>query len=295
MPLSTPISPLAGASGAVHRTGHAVGVATSNPWLERLERFGFIVRGIIYFVPGMLALQLALGSRGAVVSQTGAIEMIGHQPFGRALLVVVAVGLASYALWGVIRAVFDPLGKGHSPHGLAKRFGYATSALAYMAFFVATFRYLTGTLGHIARPYDWTAGLLAHPFGALILGIVGLCWIGGSGIAEIARGWRGSFQHDLDLGRMSPGERRWGIPLGRFGIVARGVVFTVIGILMVNAAFHAGSQHADGMEGALLTLAHQPFGKLLLAAAGLGLVAFGLFSALCARWARMHGAGRATT
>jgi len=290
---SSPLSPLAAAAGGAHRTGHAASVAARNPWIEGLARYGLIIRGVIYFVPGVLALQLALGTHGAAMTQTGAIEMIGHQPFGRALLVAVAVGLAGYSLWGVIRVVFDPLHKGHSTLGLARRFGFATSALAYASLFVATLGYVMHALPHVAKPYDWSTGLLAKPYGAWLVGIIGLCWIAGAGIAEIIRGWRGTFREDLDLGRMAPAERRWAMRLGHFGIVARGVVFTIVGMLLVGAALHANPQHANGMDGALLALARQPFGRLLLAGAGLGLVAFGVFSAMCARWMRMHIAAAA--
>jgi hypothetical protein len=256
----------------------------------RLARFGLIVRGVIYFVPGVLAMRLALGTHGAAVTQSGAIDLIGHQPFGRALLVVVAVGLAGYSLWGVVRVVFDPLHKGHSIRGLAKRFGFATSALAYVGLLVATLQYLTRAQAHVAKSYDWTTGLLAKPFGAWLVGIVGVCWIAGAGIGEIVRGWRGTFEEDLDLGHVGATERRWAMRLGRFGIAARGVVFTIVGMLLVGAALHAQSGGAGGMDGALLTLSHQPFGRILLAGAGLGLVAFGVFSAMCARWMRMHAA-----
>ena len=289
---SSPPSPLATAAGAAHRTGHAASTAARNPWIEWLARYGLIVRGIIYIVPGVLALQLALGRHGAAMTQTGAIDMIGHQPFGRALLVAMAVGLAGYSLWGVIRVVFDPLHKGHSALGLAKRFGFATSALAYASLLVATLGYM-GALPHVAKPHDWSAALLAKPYGALLVGIIGLCWIAGAGIAEIIRGWRGSFREDLDLGRIGPAERRWAMRLGRFGIVARGVVFTIVGMLLVGAALHANPHHANGMDGALLALSRQPFGRLLLAAAGSGPIAFGVFSAMCARWMRMHIAGPA--
>jgi len=293
MSLSSPLSPLAAAPGAVHRARRAASMVVGNPWIERLARFGTIVRGIVYFVPGVLALRLALGTHGSATTQTGAIEMIGHQPFGRALLGAVAVGLAGYSLWGVIRVLLDPLHKGHSPRGLAKRFGFATSALAYASLFVATLRYLLGAMGHMAKPYDWTAGLLARPFGAWLVGIVGVCWIAGAGIGEIAKGWRGSFAEDLDLELRSRTERRWAMRLGRVGIVARGVVFAVIGILMVGIATHSNPDHAYGMDRALLTLARQPFGRFLLAAAGLGLVTFGVYSAMCARWMRMRFAGPA--
>jgi hypothetical protein len=268
-----------------------VRAASGNPWIIRLARFGLVVRGVVYIVPGVVALRLALGTHGAAMTQTSAIEVIGHQPFGLALLVAVAVGLAGYSLWGVIRVVFDPLQKGHSPRGLAKRFGFATSALAYASLVAVTVRVLTSALHQTPKPYDWTAGLLSKPFGAWLLAIIGLCWIAGSGIGEIARGWSGSFREDLDLASVGPVERRWTMRIGRFGVVARGVVFTIVGILLVGAALHANLHHSDGMDGALLALADQPFGRMLLAAAGLGLVAFGVFSAMCARSMRMRVAG----
>ena len=293
MSLANPPAPGLVAARATPRTGSGSRAPAGGRWIEPVARFGLIVRGIIYAVPGLLALQLALGMHGAAITQSGAIEMIGHQPFGRGLLVAVAIGLAGYALWGVIRTIFDPLRRGHSPTGLAKRFGYAMSAFAYASLFVATLRYLTGALQHVAAPRDWTAPLLANPWGAWLLGIIGVCWIAGAGVAEIVRGWRGSFAADLDLGRVGDEERRWAMRLGRFGIVARGIVFTIIGILLVAAALHANPNHGFGMDGALLALARQPYGRILLAAAGLGLVAFGAFSVMCARWMRMHVAGPA--
>jgi uncharacterized protein DUF1206 len=291
MSLTRPLTALA-ASNAARSAGRAALSASENPWVERLSRYGHVVRGVIYVLPGLIALRLALGVHGPAMTQTGAIDMIGRQPYGRGLLVAIAVGLAGYSVWGVIRAVLDPLHKGHSAVGVAQRLGYVTSALAYAGLFVATLRYLAGTLRHMAKPHDWTADLLAKPFGAWLVGIIGLCWIG-AGIAEMARGWRGSFERDLNLGRITSDERRWAMTLGHFGIVSRGVVFAIIGILLIAAGLHAGPYHASGLDSALLVLARQPHGRLLLAAAGLGLMTFGVFSMMCARWARVRGSAPA--
>jgi hypothetical protein len=296
----TSTAPLAGVSAAAHHAGHGARKAAGSAWVTRLVRYGYFVRGIIYVVPGVLALQLALGGDGAAATQTGAamtqvgaIEMIGRQPFGRVLLAAVAVGLAGYVLWGVIRAVFDPLDRGHSPRGLATRFGFASSAIAYVGFLAVTLGIVAGPLSHVAAPPDWTAGLLAKPFGAWIVGIIGLFWIAGAGIGEIARGWQGSFERDLELDRMGHAERWWMARLGRVGTVTRGVVFTTVGIFLVATALHANPHHATGMDGALLGLERQPFGRVLLAGAAVGLIVFGVFSMLSARWARIRVTGRA--
>jgi len=269
----------------VARSGHKV---ARKRWVEWFSRPGFVIRGIIYFVPGVLALEWALGRHRQPMSQASAIDMIGHQPGGRLLLLVVAVGLAGYAAWGVVRAICDPLRRGHSPVGIALRVGYATSAIAYLGLLAATIGLLTGSLSQVGQHQDWTVWLLMRPFGAVIVVAVGLCWIFGSGITQIVMGWRHSFERDLALDHMGRYERRWAVGLGRVGLVARGVVFTIIGLLIVAAAFRLGSHSDTGLEGALLELAHQPFGHVLLGAAGIGLMAFGAYSAMCARWMRMH-------
>src|SRR5207249_2176560 len=158
MSLSHP-EPVATIRGSTHRSEDRVGDAVAHG-VESLARLGYVVRGIIYLVPGLLALRLALGRHGAAVTQTDTIAMIGHQPFGRALLIAVAVGLAGYALWGVLRAVLDTLRKGHSLAGVAKRLGFVTSALAYSGLLVVTLRYLAGSPPHVAKPSDWATGLL---------------------------------------------------------------------------------------------------------------------------------------
>lgn len=275
---------------ALPRMGRSASTAGARSWVERLVRFGYIVRGVLYIMPGLLALRLAFGGRGGSMSVTGAIRTIGHQPFGRVLLVGVAVGLAGYSLWGLIRAIFDPMRRGHSPAGIGQRLGYVGSAIAFAGLCVATVRYLSSTPSGIAEPRDWMPSVLAMPLGGWILGAIGLCWIFGAGIVQISAGWRGSFRKDLELERMSAVEERWAVRMGRIGIVARGVVFTIIGMLLVAATVHSSSNRA-GMDEALLKIVHQPFGRVLLGATALGLVIFGSYSVMCARWMRVRVGG----
>jgi len=274
------------------RIGHSAHAAAGSPLAKYLVRAGYVARGIIYLVPGYLALRLALGIHGAAITQTGAIEYIAEHPFGRLSLVALAIGLAGYSLWGLIRAIFDPAGEGHDADGIARRLGFAGSALAYAGLFVATAQFLAGGVSHVARQRDWTATLLAQPFGHWLVGIVGVVWILGGGLTQIRNGWSRRFLRDLDLSRFSVTEREWAIRLGRFGIIARGVVFTIIGVLLISAAYHHDALEAKGMDGALMALARQPFGGVLLATGALGLIAFGLFSILCARWMKVSLLGQ---
>jgi len=264
------------------------------PWLQGLFRVGYIARGLVYLVPGVLALRLVIGAHGAMVAQSGTIGVIGRQPLGRLLLLPFAACLGAYALWGMDRAILDPLRKGYSVQGILKRMGYAMSALAYVGLLAATIHAFRSAAPHAAKDRDWGAELLAKPGGALLLGIVGVGWIVGAGFVQIAEGWRGTFKDDLALERMGPDERRWAARLGHVGIVARGVIFSVVGMLIVAAALHANPHNETGLDGALLELARQPFGRVLLGAMALGLITFGVFSMMCARWMLMGASAHAS-
>ncbi|HEU4929039.1 MAG TPA: DUF1206 domain-containing protein, partial [Candidatus Krumholzibacteria bacterium] len=181
--------------------------AVENKWVVRFLRFGYIARGMVYVVVGMLALRLSLGIRDVAMSQSGALAVIGRQPFGHTLLVVIAVGLASYALWQVIRAVADPNHEGRSRGGVAKRLGFAGSALGYVALTVITFRFIVGPRPSTATPYDWTAWVLAKPLGAWLVGIIGVGWMA-IVVLQIVGTWRDFFDRNLDIDHRSRMERR---------------------------------------------------------------------------------------
>ena len=118
------------ATGSKRDTAHRV---VKNTWVEPLARVGYLARGIVYVLVGVLALMVALGLRGATEDKSGALATIAHSTPGKFLLVALAIGLAGYSLWGFVRAIFDPMRKGKSPKGLAERAGFIVSAVSYGA------------------------------------------------------------------------------------------------------------------------------------------------------------------
>jgi drug/metabolite transporter (DMT)-like permease len=75
--------------------------------------------------------------------------------------------------------------------------------------------------------------------------------------------------------------------LGVTGTVARGAVFALAGVLVIEAAVNYQPAKAGGIDKALLTLRNQPFGEFLVILAALGLVVFGVYSLCEARWRRV--------
>lgn len=261
--------------------------AVNTPVVEGLARGGYIARGAIYALIGLLAAQLAFSSGGEITDQHGALQILGAQPFGKILLIVVAIGLVGYAMWGVIRAALDPLGRGSDARGLIERAGFLLSAISYGALAVVAFNAATGVgnASGAGKPQDLSAELLSKPFGPWLVGILGLFWIG-AGIGQLYTAWKADFKQDLKSD-LPANEKTWSERLGRAGYAARGIVFLLIGWFTIQAALTVNPNQAVGLDGALLKLAHQPYGMFLLGIVALGLLAFGIYSMLCARWMRV--------
>ena len=118
------------------------GAATS-PLMEKLIRLGYMARGLVWGVIGLLAIQVAVGSGGALTDQQGAIAAMGSTPVGKILLYVMLLGLVGYGLWGVIRAVVDPLHEGNDAKGIVQRVGYLVSGISYGLLAMATYGLIT--------------------------------------------------------------------------------------------------------------------------------------------------------
>lgn len=271
--------------------GRQLNHAAANPWVERLARFGYLVRGLVYATIGVLALQLAVGAGGQATTQSGAIAMLGSQPFGKSLLILIVIGLVSYALWGFVRAIFDPLQRGHDSMGIVARIGFAFSGLSYGVLAIPPLQSLMnqGSRQSAADSADIAVVLFGLPFGKW-LGIgLGLFWMA-VGLGQLYVAYQQDFKKDFQFNKMRPAERRWAIRLGQMGYAARGIVFAVIGVLVLQAAWTHNPSQAQGFDSALLKLAQVPYGTLLLAGVALGLIAFGVFSVFCARWIKVGAA-----
>ena len=223
-------------------------------FLEFMARLGYGSRGLVYALVGGLALLAAVGSGGQTGGSRSALQSLLGQPFGKVLLGLIAVGLASFALWRLIEAITDADYRGGSGKALAVRAGRGLSGLIYvgLAFSALSLAAGWGTKGggEDRAAQDWTAWLLEKPFGHWGVALVGL-GIAGAGLGYLWRAWQGNVAEQL----YCPSDaRRWVVPLGRFGFGGRGIVFVLIGAFLVLAAWHSNSREVKGLGGALRAL-----------------------------------------
>ena len=251
---------------------------------EWLARAGFVARGVIYGLIGILAIKLALGDGGGQASQQGALRTIAQQPFGQVLLILVAIGLAGYALWRIIHVLL-----GHGPErsdSTFERVAALASGLVYAGLCALAVKILLGSDQSSENAHKTTAGVFGWPAGTWLVGIAGAVLIG-VGCYQAYRGLTKDFLKDSKTEEMSPGVRRWVEWIGTFGHLARAVVFGLVGVFLIKAAVDFNPKKAAGLDGALAKLAAASYGPILLAVVAAGLIAFGVYSLSDARYRRI--------
>jgi hypothetical protein len=260
--------------------------AGQSQWVERLGRAGLVAQGVLYGVIGILAAKVALGAREESPDKQGALREIAQQPFGKALLAVLALGFAAYALWRLAQAVLDRDNEGEGAKGLAKRVGYLARAGWYATLSGLTIAKIAGAGDSGGNEQQTTGGVLALPLGRWIVLAVGLGFLGAAAF-NAYRAVTCKFEKKLKKGEMNEFEEAGATGLGILGYLARGVVFSLVGAFLVEAAWEFDPKQARGLDGALLELAQQPYGGLLLGAVSVGLIAFALYCFVQARYRRI--------
>ncbi|MEM6335009.1 MAG: DUF1206 domain-containing protein [Bacteroidota bacterium] len=259
--------------------------------METLARAGYAAKGVVYFVAGVLALQVAFGADGQTTGKGGAIRAIADEPFGNVMLILLAIGLAAYALWRLGTAVLDTEQEGRDAEGWAKRIGYVGSFLAYAALAVLSLRIVLGSSGGSGsggsqKTESLTALVMNQPLGRWLIAAFGVALLVRAGM-EMHKSYSVKFQKELKLGEMNATMQTWAKRLGRAGLAARGIVFAIIGSFFIAAAVQADPGEARGLGGTLETLAQQPYGPYLLGLTAAGLTAYGVYAVILARFRRV--------
>jgi hypothetical protein len=262
-------------------------------WIERLARFGYAAKGVVYALVGVLAFQAAFNWGGKVSGSEGAFRTIANQPFGKVLLFIVALGLVGYVVWRLVQAIYDPEHGDEGWSGVGRRLSYAVSGLIYGSLAFAAFRIVftagasSGSGGSSSS--EQTATLLSQPFGQWLVGLVGAA-SAGYGFYCIYRAIKVKFRKKLKTHEMGPTEQTWVVRIGRFGLTAKGIVSLIVGYFFVQAARTSDPSQAKTTEGALQVIQQQPFGAWLMGIIALGLLAYGIHMMVQARYRRISPA-----
>ena len=260
--------------------------AADSRTFERVARLGYVASGIVHVVIGVIALQIDAGG-GGNADTSGAVSALAQQPAGFVLLWFCFIGCYALALFQFSRIFLagTQLKDADLWKDRAKDAGQVIIYAAIGSIF-ASFALGRGSNSGSASSVSWTAQLLSVPAGQWLLGLAGLVVVG-VGCYFIFKGATRRFRRELTG---IPG-RTWHKAVdvtGVAGFIAKGISLGVLGILLTLAAVNANPEQSTGLDGALHTLREQPFGVVALAAVGIGLVLYGLYTGIIrARFAKL--------
>lgn len=256
--------------------------AEANPAFRGAARAGYAANGILHLLIGALVIAVGFGAREDS-DQTGAFRAVAGAPWGAAALWALALGLVALGCWHVLQA-FVP--RRLSPlRRVGRIFAELPQGLVFLAIGVVSASVALG-----ARPRaeqaaeDVSEGVLTWPIGGFVLGATGLA-VAGVGIGFVWMGVRRSFRSKV---RIPDG--RHGVvltALGVSGFLAKGVALLIVGVLLVIAAIRVEPDTAGGLDGAVTALVALPAGPLLVCLVGAGFLAYGVFTVLRARYAKL--------
>lgn len=259
-------------------------------WVRNFAKIGLTAKGIVYCLVGTLAFMAAFeinGNSTEEASREGVLKLILQQPFGKVLLAIVALGLICYTIWRLIQGVRDTENNGSSAKGIAMRIRYIFSGLLYgsLAFLSAKMLFGSGSGGSNSGSSQQTLAseLLKQPFGQWLVGLVAI-GIAAIGIYQIYYGLSEKYKKKVRGGGLKSDIEAKMVRSGKLGYVARGIVWLVIGYLFLQAALKANPQEAGGNTSAFKFLEEASYGSIILGAVALGLICYGIFMFMRARF-----------
>jgi hypothetical protein len=252
--------------------------------LDRFLRFGLIAKGVVYCLFGIVAVLAAFGLSREKASKTEALKLIYEQPFGQVILVVILIGIAGYVTLRVFQSFKDIDQKGNDLRGIFTRVGYGISALIYAGLGIFIVRLLMNDSSGgdanakiISEIFSWTGG-------QTLVGAVA-CIIILNGIRQIYKGASRSFLKNVAL--IKSNFEGFFSKTGVLGYVARGTVLVIIGYLFLHASVTANPDETKGSEQAFAFIENK-FGTLLMGIIAFGLIAYGFFMFVKAKYQRLR-------
>jgi len=260
--------------------------------LEGLARLGYASKAVIYGIVGVFAI-LAIANRGGLITDTsGALRLVLAQPFGRVLLVVLAIGLCGYAAWRLLDALADPDRDGTVFAGLVTRIGNAIRGVIYGALGIEAFRLVGGVRGSRGDAEFWTARIFTIPLGEVVVGVAGgIAAV--YGVSEIIKGIRGTHDVKVDWSQIPSNVRPAVQRISRFGVAIRGGLIVTLGVYLVRAALSHDPNQAAGARESMLRLGGVFEGRWFLGLIAAGLIAYAIDQAVHARCRRIREVGGA--
>lgn len=262
-----------------------------NDTIKKVAKTGFVAKGTVYAITGVLTFMAAFNMGGQKAGRVQVLDFLAKQTFGNILLILMAIGLASYATWRFIQSTKDPENIGDDTKGKAKRTAFFISGIIYLGLAVlAVLKAIgSGSGSSSSSGGAQKSSFLASETGLILIGIAG-AGIVIAGIFQFIKAYRNDYTKKFDLSSLSEEKRRKSIKnTAKFGLSARGVIFLIIGYFALKASFSSDPSKIKTTTEAFSFIQESSYGAWLMGLVAAGLVAYAIYMFLMAKYRRFQG------
>lgn len=240
---------------------------------------GFVSKGLVYVVMGVLSLLAALNMGGKSSGANQALLFLKKQPLGQFLMIALGVGLLCYSYWMFVRSIKDPEGIGTNLKAVLKRMAFFVTGLIYTLIALLAFY-------HLFNPLDESENIKYLDFlGPAIFSIVFIA----IGIILLIQAvvlvlgiFSGRLLEQFHLeGNSGSRIMRMG---GKFGFYSRAFVVLIIAYFFLRAGIYSGNHEIKGIQEAFSFLDKSILGRILMVLTSIGFISYGLFYILLSRY-----------
>lgn len=243
-----------------------------------IARAGYVAKGFVYFLVGLLTLQATIGMGGQTTGTTQALQEIIYRPFGSVLLVGIILGLLAHAIWRMIQGILDPEDRDDTFFvRLFRVIDFCVGCL-YISLSYAAWQILQGLNAQSSNESTeiWIGRILELPFGKWLVILIAVAILIG-GLYQFYSAAIASFDYSFDTKNMKPIEKIILSVLGRIGIFSWGIVYCMVAYMLYRAAVTYDADQAGGLSEALNALRQQPYGVWILGLTASGLIIYGIY------------------
>ncbi|MBN2731428.1 MAG: DUF1206 domain-containing protein [Balneolaceae bacterium] len=253
--------------------------------IDKVQTLGLAAKGLVYSIIGALTAMAAFDMGGQMAGKSHVISFLQQQPFGNFLLYFLAAGILAYAIWRMYTAIADPKNKGTGKTGITKRVGYFFSSIIYLFFSITIVTTtITSAAGDSNRQFV-VDHLLQKTYGPFVIGLIGVIIIG-VGLYQIHKGYSKKYLEELNAGYGN--HQSLMHKVGKFGFIARGIIFGIIGYFVLRAGVTDNPEMIRSIQGAFSFLQQQSYGTYLMGGVAVGLMAYGIFMMYVSKDSRIH-------
>lgn len=232
---------------------------------QYFARFGIASKGIVYIILSLLTLLSAINAGGSQSGSRDAIKFLHEQPYGVALLILIAIGLLGYVFWKFYQGITNPEEKSNDAKGIITRISYLIGGTIYGALSLYALKL---ALGSQDRTTSNSTSLFSND---IVLWIIGIILIA-KGIYEIYQAYSHKYKEDLEQTDLSADVQSKLLKWGRFGYTMRGIVFLIAGYLTITSRDSELSSKTD-----VFSYISTEYGIIPLIIITFGLLGYGVF------------------